>query len=1091
MKTHRSLPLFFGIIALTAIWFSFSRVEKESDEVATTEVAGRRFPEEPSPPSQRLTEISLCQKALSKLDPILLEQIESLSESGSEEPISAMIVLSIEDRDIQQMRAAFGSELETSPSHSRHDQSPSRGHTLIQLEKAHGKRQSALQKQRRIINSVVERFLEEQSLLTADNLRHRLRLAPMVEITATKEQLVALAELDSIRLLGGNTPGASAGERTAAQARFSTAWKVDSLDGSGVNLAILEEFDTPFSHLLGPGKPIKAPVAIYDPDNVTDHEHSSSVAGVLWGQDPMFKGLAPGSNPYFATSATTTGQAAATDWCIQQGCSIISMSWGSPAGSNDGNLKWFDLYYDWVTEINRVLIVSAAGNDGNEAGRVIHPGAAYNVLTVGALDGKDPNTWGDDVIAGFSSYVDPNTGTMKPEVVSYGTNIKVASPAPAFREVSSGTSFATPVVAAAAALCVQENPNSADEPMLLKAQLMASAVSHDFSGTEKDGVGTVMAQAYNAATSARTIYRNNNDNLEWTIQLKGGETNRIVLCYPHRPKGSAVPDATTAVDNGNSYHLIDLDLEVFVEGNRIAFSDFGPENPFEVLDYLPSSDTIATVRVAKWNWPASDPRDTLRIGLAHGSPSNFGTGPDDSNDDSFEPNDAPASPAAIGTHETLSEMRSTDEDWFRMTVPPFTTTTARIDFEHDTGDLELVAIRADNQAIEMRSESSDDFETVEISTGSEEQEWLLGIYSYLPDKDRNAYSLTIRSDLPPGAPVPESPSADEQTTTTPTLKCRISSAASNDTDVDPIVSAQWQIATTGDFSSTLLDWEGSDLTSRPVPDAVLNGESTYFFRVRHIDAEGRKSEWSSPIRFSTVTTPGFSSTIPDGLVESWENGTLTLRWDAVAFAGGYRLYSENPSETSEATLVREVNSPEVQFENLLAGHSTEYWITPLNGPVEGTPARIPFSVPPPKVDGLIGKRISRMIGNDRYSSSGFNQKTAIRLSRNGRGRFYFGTQNDSLISDQFSLRMTRGSHKMNVQVRSLTGPAGNITSAITKSTYRQPLSRASTTSYFLVKLQSRFQRSRKTFRVIQTSASLAESPAGVRIDATISKVRTR
>lgn len=571
----------------------------------------------------------------------------------------------------------------------------------------------------------------------------------MLEITATGEQLIALAELDEIRLLGGNTTDRSTGERTAAQARFSTAWELDSLDGSGVNLAILEEFDTPFTNLLGPGKPIKAPVAVYDPDNVTDHEHSSSVAGVLWGQDPMFKGLAPGSNPYFATAATTTGRAAATDWCIQQGCPVISMSWGSPAGSNDGNLKWFDLYYDWVTEMNRVLIVSAAGNDGNENGRVIHPGAAYNVLTVGALDGKDPNTWADDVIAGFSSYVDPNTGTMKPEVVSYGTNVKIASPAPAFSQVSSGTSFATPAVAAAAALCVQENPDSADEPMLLKAQLMASAVSHDFSGTEKDGVGTVMAQAYNAATSARTIYRNNNNNLEWTIQLKGGETNRIVLCYPHQPKGSSVPDAANVVDNANSYHLVDLDLEVFVGGNRIGFSDFGPENPFEVFDYTPPSDTIATVRIAKWDWPVSDPRDSLRIGLAHGSPSNFGTGPDDSNDDSFEPNDSPAAPATIAIHETLTDMRSTDEDWFRMTVPPFTTTSARIDFEHDTGDLELVAIRADNQAIELRSESTGDFEAVEISTGSEEQEWLLGVYAHLPDKDRNSYRLTIRSDLPP------------------------------------------------------------------------------------------------------------------------------------------------------------------------------------------------------------------------------------------------------------------------------------------------------------------------------------------------------
>lgn len=332
---------------------------------------------------------------------------------------------------------------------------------------------------------------------------------------------------------------------------------------------------------------------------------------------------------------------------------------------------------------------------------------------------------------------------------------------------------------------------------------------------------------------------------------------------------------------------------------------------------------------------------------------------------------------------------------------------------------------------------------------------------------------------------------NEITTTTPTLKCRISSAATIDANVDPIVSARWQISTTQDFSNPILDLMSSDPTTLPVAAAVLNGESTYFFRVRHIDAESRKSDWSAPIQFSTATTPRFSSSVPDGLVESWNDDTLTLSWDAVPFAGSYRLYSGNPSENSSAILLREVNTTEVQWEDLLAGQSTEHWITPVNGPVEGSPARLPFSVPPPKVDGLIGKRISRMIGNDRYSASGFDQKTTTRLSRKGRGRFYFATQNDSLISDRFSLRMTRGGRKMKVQVHSLTGRSGNITSAITKSAYRQPLARAATTSYFLVKLKSPFQRSRKTFRIVQTSSASAESPDGVRIDATRSQVRSR
>lgn len=1091
MNKQRSILFLTGIsIAVVLLYFLPSANFQPSREAVPIDVSKPTAVLPDAPRNNFAPDFS--PSALAKIDPLLLDQLReqasSSSPPSSRRDLHAMVVLTIPEGLQESLANVFDQQLEESPAHSHHDSSPARSFTAPRLEEAYARRKQALNQQALLLDDVFENFLADHRGLEKQNIDNRLRLAPMVSIKASPQQILDLAESDAVRHIGADLPGEKTIERVASEARFAHAWNTDFMDGTGVKLAILEEEDTPFTSLLGDGKPIKSPVAIYDPDNVMYNEHSSNVAAIIWGQDPLFRGLALGSRPYFATAETTTGRAAATDWCIQQGCSVISMSWGSPAGTNNGNLKWFDLYYDWVTDINRVLIVAAAGNDGNEAGRVIHPASAFNVLTVGALDGKNPNTWSDDVVAGFSSYVDPNTGTMKPEVVSYGTNIKAAGSSPAFSQVSSGTSFATPAVSAAAALCIQEDPNSSDEPMLLKAQLMASGVSHDFAGTDRDGVGTVMAQAYNAATSARTVSRTGSSNLEWTVSLAGGRKNRVVLCYPHRPKTVTTPNQNTSVDNGNSYHQIDLDLELWVGGQKVAQSDFDPHNPFEVIDYTPASSTSATVRIVRFDWKGTDPRDSVRVGLAHGSNLNFGTGPDDSNDDSYEPNDSAGQAKTLSLKTNLSGMRSTDEDWFRIDVPADTTSIVRVNFDDDIGNLNLIASRLDNSSIVTSSQSENDFESVTLNTGASALSWLFRVIPSNSVRDRASYQLTIESDLPPSAPVPVYPLTNQETTTTPQLICSPASNSELDSNPKSHASTRWQISSNSGFTNPILDQTVSSPTELTVPSGRLEEERLYYWRARHIDSNGRPSLWSPAIQFETEVPSPVAPFSLAGRNEKWVGNDLLLDWDPVPNASLYRIYKKDVGSTGPGVEIGTTGTSEFLFKNLKAGDRQLYTLTATRNGVEGEGIEVTLTSPPAQADGLIGIRTSQLKGNDRYNNSGKGQKILSNFRPNGRAFFYIAGQNDSAIQSDLHFRMQHKKRHLKVQVRTQGGTSQNVTAALVLGGYIVPAVPANSQ----VDLVAKVSLKRTTGPILHSLRFTNSAVSGSRIlssDVTLSRIR--
>lgn len=98
-----------------------------------------------------------------------------------------------------------------------------------------------------------------------------------------------------------------------------------------------------------------------------------------------------------------------------------------------------------------ILVFCSAGNEGSSDWRTITvPADADGILTVGAIDEKKRRSV-------FSSIGYTADGRVKPDVVAMGTDCAVIEPDGALR-FSSGTSFATPILAGACACVWQALP---------------------------------------------------------------------------------------------------------------------------------------------------------------------------------------------------------------------------------------------------------------------------------------------------------------------------------------------------------------------------------------------------------------------------------------------------------------------------------------------------------------------------------------------------------------------------------------------------------------------------------------------------------
>ena len=262
----------------------------------------------------------------------------------------------------------------------------------------------------------------------------------------------------------------------SVKTQFTSAWA--TADGTGVKVAVIDT-GVQANHPDLVGQVITGRDFIADPDiagGTTDpHGHGTHVAGIIAAADNAI-GVVGGSP--LATilpvrvldscgSGSTSDVAAGVLWAKNNGAKVINMSLGST-----GNDPVLQAAVDAAVK-DGVTVVAAAGNSASLS--PLYPGAYDSAIGVGAIDGTGR-------IASYSNR---------------GVTIDIAAPGSTILSTlrnldygaMSGTSMASPVVAASVALLLQKCP------LLTPASVLArlrSTMSADVTGfTTLGGVGVV------------------------------------------------------------------------------------------------------------------------------------------------------------------------------------------------------------------------------------------------------------------------------------------------------------------------------------------------------------------------------------------------------------------------------------------------------------------------------------------------------------------------------------------------------------------------------------------------------------------------
>jgi len=357
-------------------------------------------------------------------------------------------------------------------------------------------------------------------------VKESLSFIKALHATIPASQLDDLSTDGEVTYISPNRPVQSALNNATAAVLANYPWNL-GLDGEGVGVAVIDSGVRPVEDLRTVTREISR--VVYNFDTIgggTDdlYGHGTHVAGIVAGNaaasscpscDTELQGIAPNARilNFHALDQNGAGTDTSVINAIYQAIQVktlynvrvMNLSVGRPVYES---YKQDPLCQAVEAAWNAgIVVVVAAGNDGrnnslnnNGYGTINAPGNDPYVITVGAMNTMGTPDRSDDVMTTYSSkgptaidhIVKPDIVAPGNKVISlqaqgstlvkeYPANIPPVGyyyagngqrPSPNYFTLS-GTSMATPVVSAAAALLIQRHPNLT--PDQVKARLMRSA----------------------------------------------------------------------------------------------------------------------------------------------------------------------------------------------------------------------------------------------------------------------------------------------------------------------------------------------------------------------------------------------------------------------------------------------------------------------------------------------------------------------------------------------------------------------------------------------------------------------------------------
>ncbi|RSM46260.1 peptidase S8 and S53 subtilisin kexin sedolisin [Actinoplanes sp. ATCC 53533] len=259
-----------------------------------------------------------------------------------------------------------------------------------------------------------------------------------------------------------------------------------TLTGKGVGIALIDTGVAPVAGLPA-AQIVNGPDLSFESQSASlryldTYGHGTHMAGIMVGNDTATgtRGLAPQAKITSVKVGTANGAVdvtqviAAIDWVVKNRnhdpanpIRVINLSYGtggSPTTWNDPMALAVELA--WKAGI---VVVAAAGNQGNSFPRMTHPAMDLWLIAVGATATKGTTATTDDELSQFTNIPQQDKpidllapGTSIPSLRVPGSNIDNTFPAARTGDTlfrGSGTSQAAAVTSAAAALLLQAKPS--------------------------------------------------------------------------------------------------------------------------------------------------------------------------------------------------------------------------------------------------------------------------------------------------------------------------------------------------------------------------------------------------------------------------------------------------------------------------------------------------------------------------------------------------------------------------------------------------------------------------------------------------------